>query len=402
MAKLKFNGVAISNARGFATTAKATTGSVADGVAAIQRGIQGEVAARSNIAYRLSSIQWNIDQIENKMQAIYQTVDNAAMQYDAAERQIIGLAQQVSYGNIAKRNSSNYEKFANIKNIPNKKVEVSDNKTGIKWGVVVEKGGSLFMTLVGKVGFLGGMTKVGADFISAVKNNSKIKMGTALVAGGKSFVTLVGDLAANAYKKPQEQDWKKAFIGDWSTYTLLKNLKKSSTVLDKVKTAGGKWWAAFKKETASYFPNSAQNVGDKIKVGTKWAGVALSALSNGIENYDECKSGEIGVGRAIGETIGETVADVGIGIVATASVVGGAALLGISAPAVVVGAAAAGATWIADEIIKATTGKDGLSELISDAVLDTGEMIGGAIKSGVQGVGKAIGKIGAKWKACFG
>lgn len=112
MAKLKINAVAISSARGFATNAKTTTGSVADGVASIQRGIQSEVAARNNIAYRLSNIQSNVSQIENDIQSIYQTIDIAVAKYNNAERQIVGWAQQVANGYRPTSYSNNRDAFA--------------------------------------------------------------------------------------------------------------------------------------------------------------------------------------------------------------------------------------------------------------------------------------------------
>lgn len=107
MARLKFNGVAIGNARGFATTAKSMTGMVADGIATVQRGMQGEVASRNNIAYRLACIQMSVSQVESDIQAIYQTVDNASVKYNNAERQIIGWAQQVANGYRPTNYSSN-------------------------------------------------------------------------------------------------------------------------------------------------------------------------------------------------------------------------------------------------------------------------------------------------------
>lgn len=149
MAKLKINAVAISSARGFATTAKTTTGSVADGVAAIQRGMQAEVAARNNISHRLSSIQSSVAQIENDIQAIYQVTDTALEKYNSTERQIVGWAQQVVSGYRSNNYSSNSGAFANSKKtIINNKSKKVAAFVGTKWSeAVVKKGDSLFKSI---------------------------------------------------------------------------------------------------------------------------------------------------------------------------------------------------------------------------------------------------------------
>lgn len=392
MARLKFNSAGVSYASRLVMSAKCTSISVRDGIGTIQRTIQQDVAARNNIGTRLVNINANLSKFENDIQAICKVCDNASIRYNNAETEIKRWGQLVVQEKKINTKKSNNNGMFKITASRQKKVaNVSDNITANWKNSILDKGTSFFKKTVGKVGFLGGVTEVVADFVDGVKENSKAKVGKAAAKGGKVFSTFVGDLAANAYKPAESQDWKKAFIGDWESHTLLKNLKETTSPISKIKSFGGKWWESFKRENLAYSFKNAETIGDKIKVGTKWAGVALSAVSNGIDNVEE--HGEMN-GRAVAETIGETVSDVVVGAAVTATVVGAAAAIGVSAPAVVVGVIAAGVTWGLDEVVKATTGKRNTSELISDTVLDIGESI-------VDGIGGVINNIGVKWKSCF-
>ena len=400
MAKLKFNSAGVAGARKHATSAKNTSTSVKDGVASIQKNMQSCVTGRSNISSRLTNVKTKLTQIESGIAAIYQMTDNASTKYINTENNVVRLGQAVAQSaKISTSNGNNKGAFTPVTVDKTKTNTPKTKENGTKWGdVILDNGLELFKKLVGKVGFVGGAASVVVDFAKGANDKSNYKMGKATVSGVKSFTTLIGDLASNAYKPASQQDWKKAFIGDWSTHSLLKNLSESAKPVERIQTGAAKWWDAIKKETSSYSMKNASTVGDKIKVGTKWAGVALSAVSNGIGNVEE--HGELN-GRAIAETIGETVADVAIGAVATATVVGAAAAIGVSAPAVVVGAVSVGVVWVADKIVKAATGKRSTSEWISDSVLDLGETVIDGAKSVLNEVGNSIKNIGIKWKLCF-
>ena len=117
---------------------------------------------------------------------------------------------------------------------------------------------------------------------------------------------------------------------------------------------------------------------DNVKATVKWAGTLVDAAFNASDNLAEQKlarkSGiEMSNGRVAAETVIETAADVGIGIVSNAAagfVIGGAAaLLGISAPAIVVTAASAAVVWGINEAFKYKTGKDA-GENLSDILCD--------------------------------
>ena len=115
------------------------------------------------------------------------------------------------------------------------------------------------------------------------------------------------------------------------------------------------------------------------------ATVIVSGVVSTLSNIDEHKDAfnnastveerfEV-VERATQEVILETAIDVGKGVLVGAAVTAGLAAVGVaSAPVVVVGAISAGVCWGADVLCQELTGKP-VTELISDALLDTKEAV---------------------------
>ncbi|WP_026666946.1 hypothetical protein [Butyrivibrio sp. AE2005] len=115
-----------------------------------------------------------------------------------------------------------------------------------------------------------------------------------------------------------------------------------------------------------------------FKVGVKWFGVVADVVFSGVDNFAEQKQAqksgiEMSNGRVFAETAIEATTNVVIGaasnIVSGIVIGGGAALLGLSAPAVAVAAGAAVAVWGINEYFKGKTGKN-LGEYLSDSVCD--------------------------------
>lgn len=237
-----------------------------------------------------------------------------------------------------------------------------------------------------------------------------------LLGGAKKFVTIVGDLAQNAYSATP--DWKSALLGKWAKGSAFSGLDIAKKIEDGTKGVSVGWSTfgqSVEKQLTDFTFKNATTVGDKIKVGAKWAGVGLSAITNGISNYKDFEAGKMDGERAVKETIMETAVDVGTGIVATAAATAGLAALGVAgAPAVAVGAIAVGITWAADAGCRAITknwlGEEkSLTETISDAILDTEEALtagaGKVIDAGAKAIGNAVNSMGksiAKWIPCLG
>lgn len=153
------------------------------------------------------------------------------------------------------------------------------------------------------------------------------------------------------------------------------------------KNTGHGWKNAWDKMVSGHSLSAQTTTAGKVGVIAKWAGYALTVAGNAVENYQEYQDGEISAGRAVGETIVESVVDIGLSVGAGLLA---AAVLPASAPVVLVGAASAAVVWAANGICKAITGKDA-GELVADAVCDAVETTVNCVKS----AGNAI-KEGAK------
>lgn len=124
-----------------------------------------------------------------------------------------------------------------------------------------------------------------------------------------------------------------------------------------------------------------QNVG----VIAKWGGVALTAVGNLGDNLEEY-NGDFSNPRMYAETIGETIVDVGLGILVGAGV---ATLAGATAPvwavSIVSTGVVMGANWVSEQVFDADLG-----EVVSDAVINTVEVISDVKKEVVQTACKVV------------
>ena len=127
------------------------------------------------------------------------------------------------------------------------------------------------------------------------------------------------------------------------------------------------------EELKEYSIRKAEKASEKIKVGTKWGGVAFTGIFNAIENYGEF--GTIHSKRFWEETLLETAVDV-TGESVVSLIVGGLlTAAGISASGVAVAAVTVGVIWAADVVcgyVQKAKGKESkrISETASDAFLD--------------------------------
>ena len=156
----------------------------------------------------------------------------------------------------------------------------------------------------------------------------------------------------------------------------------------------------------SRFKNNFHKSGNPFKSYTQggvksvmaWTGLGLTAASNAYDNWGEYKTGKISKKRAIAETVTETAIDVGSGmLIGTAVAAGVAATIG-SAPVLVVGVAtigvSAGLNWASKKITGKLCGEEkGLTEALSDMVLDAPAKFSEKIGKGVSSVKAAFSKL---------
>lgn len=257
---------------------------------------------------------------------------------------------------------------------------------------------------------VGGIISSVSDIYNGYKDGNTTDTWKGILGIGDTMVSTIGELAENAFKV--DSDWKEVLIGNWKKGSALTEIaEKTAKYSDDAVVTG-----LLKSELDGFIPSTAKNVGENLKVGAQWFGVAISAVTNGMDNYDDYQDGKMSANRAIVETVSETAVDVVIGAGSVALVGAGVTALGLSAPAVAVGAVAAGAVWLVDLGVRAGTKalteagymeeEKGLTELISDTILDVAEKKIEHEVNKIKNIGNAICNvgnfIGTKWGECFG
>ena len=173
-----------------------------------------------------------------------------------------------------------------------------------------------------------------------------------LIGMTKRLIKNFGNLADEAYK--ENPDWKRVFRGKYE-----------------IATKGEETW--IKKYGKGYKFSSEKNVGENIKVGTNWAGVAFSGILNAIDNYEEF--GTTKSKRFWAETFLETTFDVVEDLTVSSAVSFALTMICGGASVVAISAATAGVLWAIDEASECITEKSGeesksIAEVVSDGILD--------------------------------
>lgn len=204
-------------------------------------------------------------------------------------------------------------------------------------------------------------------------------------------VAVIGDLCMTDWAEAASDFWDTA----WDFGDAVKMCKENTDI---------KWWKALtglvpdefltsiSKSNLSWTQRAAHGWDKGIK-GTlrefknlpggikQVGGIILSLVGNGVSNYKEWQTGAISTGRAWAETITETAVDWGKDLLIAAGVTAAFAAAGFAAPVLAVGAATVAVSVAADWVCEKITGK-GVTELVSDAILDTAEAVGDAVKTG--------------------
>lgn len=320
-------------------------------------------SSRQFILKSLQTIETNLQEEEASIKTLGSSLQNIASLYEGAEKNIVGTAG--TSGNGAEGTGTAGGKDHDIW------------KWSDTWKVIASFGG------------LGGFVATAGNLVTGGTDAGN------LLSSAKFLAKAVGATATACTKGDTAASWWKHFSG-------FNNATEEF--------AGSSFGKAFSSSLKKQFTKdldfgSATNVGDKVKVATKWAGHALTVAKNGVENYQEYKSGDISAERAVAETAVESAVDIGMGALATAGVTAAFVAAGIAAPAVVIGVGAAGVTWAVNGVCKWATGGKDVGEVAADFVCDVGEAAVSAVKSGakavsdgaktvVKGVGKAISSAG--------
>lgn len=318
------------------------------------------VSSKAGVQRRLIGAAGKVAEHQSCMWSMHSALDDILKSYDNTERAILsnlGVKEAKEPTVQADQQSSNSE----------------ENKEEFDWS-------SLLWKTVGNFGAVGkGLSTIG-KFLTGDKSDAK----TWADAGSGFWKTgwKIGD-AVKKCKKDPDVNWAKEVAG-LNRNSFLESIKKSNL------SAGQRAMHGFNKEIKSTF-REFKTTGGRVK---QIGGIAISAVANGIDNYEEYKNGDISVGRAVAETVTETAVDWGKDLLIGAAVTAGFAAIGIAAPAVVVGAATMAVSVAADWACEQVCGKK-LTEAVSDAVLDAGEALADGIKTGAKKVAEGV---SSAWK----
>ena len=242
----------------------------------------------------------------------------------------------------------------------------SVNKSSISLWDFAKKAGHIgvFLSLAEAV------VKGGAENIAKA-----VKYGYKFASGLMKDAKKIGKISRTGVNT--KQMWKKKLMGVGDYFK--EKLKTSASVC---KNPISRWKNNFSKVWAD---------ANKITKST-WIGLALDGVINGVKNYKEF--GGITT-RAVAETMVETAWDTLAITATTAAVAATMAAVAGGAPVIAVAVGTMVVTNAADAVANWITGTDkGLTEIVSDALIDTAEKIG-------NGIPKAMQKLRADWTKCF-
>lgn len=395
MSTTRINVTEVVNSLPSINSAQSTVSNVAWGIAATSGGVDAAILARNGIGWRLNSVQAQVAQIAQKLQAISDATSSGAMLYGQTEAAIATLGSQMGFISSKNSTSKGRSKYEDYFMDSPEKVKQTDTKETAVWAKAVTD----LSEYVKELGVLGiatsGAMNFGADLEGGMSENEAWKQ---IFQGTAGFTSAFGSLAEWAYKNSDDINVSDMLFGKWET-NIWKELEIKPTAT----------WKEIKDAFVNNFDkrfnfDKAETVGARMNVAAEWIGIATTAVTTGIDNYGEF--GTINSERFWEETVLETGIDLAVG--AGASALGTAVVTGIAGavgavavPAVAVGATTVGILWVADALVGAyTESKTGerkdLKEAASDLILDSD------IYQEVKGLVKQYGHFETDWSSCYG
>ena len=378
---------------------------IADQLAESQRNLSWNVAVKETIRRELDKHVQNVRTYSSRAKTFSSSLNTISGYYKRTEKQIAGSG--VGAAGISVKNGYGGTSIPGFMALnASKAVYTAANKNkSAKWiSELFEKfvGADAIIKYAGKAGIVGGLVSIP---FSVFRGYEKWKSGEKTAAESiVGFAKNGKDVVNNIYKMYTNYDKlsKLTHFGPAGTAQAWKTGLKRAFGLEsisnlfttgRVSTAG-----TFSQRFYNNFHNQEgffeQFTHKGVKGALKWTGVALTAVTRGIQNYGEHKEGKISTKRAVAETVTETAIEVGKDwLIATAVTAGIAAVTGAAAPVVAVGVGVVAVSAGLDYVCNKLTGKD-LTEAASDLVLDTAQKIG-------EGAKKVAGKIGSAVKGWF-
>lgn len=374
---------------------------IADELAESQRNLSWNVAIKDVIRRELDIHVQNVRTFSSRAKTFSTSLSNISGYYKSTEKQIAGFGVGASAISVKNGYGGTWIPGFMASNASLSVYNATKNIKAPSWlSELFEKfvGTDALIKYGSKFGTMGGLISIPFAVSRAIdKWRSGDKTGAESIAG---FAKNVKDVVNNIHKMYTngQKLSKLTRFGPAGTAQAWKTGLKRAFGLDSISnlftTGRCSTASTFSQRFYNNFHNQEgffeQFTKKGVKGALKWTGVALTAVTRGIQNYGEHKSGKISTGRAIAETVTETAVEVGKDwLIATAVTAGIAAVTGAAAPVVAVGVGVVAVSAGLDFICTKLTGKD-VTEAVSDAVLDTGKAIGKGVKAVAGKVGSAI------------
>ncbi len=371
---IKVDTASLIDLSSYAKTISASLGSCATSVKSARNSLPSKVLKKNGIGFDLKSACDEIDALKDRIIKISSFLSQAANLYSQTEQIVNSLASATLKPAISGSSSE-----------------------GIKIGKTVND-------VLGKMGFLGNVLAFFTKPIATWIDSGTFQIG---VTGASAVASLVKD--GNSYlkglyewsKSNKELDKLARMLPERAKEVRIKRLFGLNDMFAGQASQASSWKMRFYNNFHKIKGPFESYTSGGAKAAFAWVGLGLTAVSNTISNIEEYKSGKISGKRAVAETITETAIDVGKGwLIGTAVAAGIAATVG-SAPVLVVGAAtvlvSVGLDWACKKITGAITGEEkGLTETVSDFVLDVGEK---AISAGKIAVSSVVSGVTSGWKS---
>lgn len=373
MPYIKVNTSALGKMRSVVSDARRETGQIKDACSRIASTLDWEVSSKRDINYQLRNIQRQMESCSSRLNKVENFLAYAEREYSDLNPR----PEKDSLPSAGTKGVAVNSKHTSVDQL--QKNDGSETVGGSAILAEAVKGMRIDMMEAAPLNYAIGLVSETYDYTEnlqkgdygeAIKNYANI---------GKTTYNTVSTIFKNA-----------------------ENLKKAAPIM--TDSAVNKNWRRLLSGTGSYFDKTtgvaskASSVSARLynnwqKTTIKEIGgitvldVAVSGISNVIDNTEEYNNGEISRERAYAEIIGETAVDVVTDVALTAgaaavlaATVGAAPVIGVAALAMVAGVTLDAVTGAI------TNGEKDFSEAVSDFFLDIGEQIGNGVASLYQSI----------------
>lgn len=369
---IKVDTATLRNLSNYAKTISTSVGSCATSVRSSYNSLPSKVLNKNGIGYGLNSACGEIDAVNVRITNISSFLSLTADLYSQTEQNLKSSLLGTSMLAATKSASE-----------------------GIKIG-------SKANDVLGEIGFLGNVLAFFTKPIANWIDSGTFQIG---VTGASAVTSLIKDgnsTLKGLYewsKSNRELDKLARMLPERAKEVRIKRLFGLNDIYSGRASQASSWSTRFKNNFHKLKGPFESYTSGGAKAAFAWLGLGLTAISNTISNIDEHKSGKISAKRAVAETITETAIDVGKGWLIGAGVAAGVAATVGSAPVLVVGAITVGVSvgldWACKKITGAVCGEEkGLTETVSDVVLDVGEA---AVSAGKKAVTSVVSNFSRGW-----